>query len=119
MVQQLPATTCDETYSSRVVKGHRMRSEPCPIWGTAATISNRDGRLGTNVDSARAGGEYFISSTASAMLKDWDEYQKNLLTSWLIEQRRRGTRCPEISGWVLDKVARGRPPSVHERADNL
>jgi hypothetical protein len=95
-----------------------MTDTECPIWQTPAKSlpTTRDGQ---DVDSARAGGRYFVSGTASAMLKSWDEQKKVLLTSWLVEQRRLGVSCPEISSDTLDEAAKRRPPSVHDRADNL
>ena len=90
----------------------------CPIWQTPAKAlpTTRDGH---DVDSPRAGGRYFVSGTASAMLKSWDEPKKIQLTSWLIEQRRLGVSCPEISSTTLDEVPKRRPLSVHDRADAL
>lgn len=95
-----------------------MTDTECPIWQTPAKSlpTTRDGQ---DVDSARAGGRYFVSGTASAMLKSWDEQKKVLLTSWLVEQRRLGVSCPEISSDTLDEAAKRRPPSVHDRADNV
>lgn len=95
-----------------------MTDTKCPIWQTPAKSlpTTRDGQ---DVDSARAGGRYFVSGTASAMLKSWDEQKKVLLTSWLVEQRRLGVSCPEISSHTLDEAAKRRPPSVHDRADNV
>lgn len=97
-----------------------MSSEqkPCPIWGTPAKSlpTKRDGQ---DVDSARAGGRYFISGTAAGMLGSWDESKKIRLTSWLVEQRRLGVPCPEISSATLDEVTKRRPMSVHDRADSL
>jgi hypothetical protein len=71
------------------------------------------------VDSPRAGGRYFISGTASAILKNWDEHQKTVLTSWLVEQRRLGVSCPEVLSTTLEEIAKRRPMSVHDRADSL
>lgn len=97
-----------------------MTNGTCPIWGTAAEIADPDGRDGTHVvSSPRAGGEYFVSGTAAAMLTRWDETEKIQLTSWLIEKRRLGNPCPEISSYTLDEVKKRRPPSVHDRADML
>jgi len=96
------------------------REGKCLIWGTAAEIADPDGRDGTHVvSSPRAGGEYFISGTAAAMLKSRDESEKTQITSWLVEQRRLGVPCPEISSITLDEVTNRRPPPVHDRADTL
>lgn len=96
-----------------------MNDGPCPILEAPTKIADPDGRDGAEIDSARAGGRYFISGTASAMLKSWDEPKKVLLTSWLVEQRRLGVPCPEITSTTLDDVVKRRPLSVHRRADNL
>lgn len=96
-----------------------MAKNACPIWGTPATILGDDGRDGTAVDSSRAGGEYFVTGTAESMLSSLDESTKVRLTSWLVEQRRVGASRPEISSTTLDEVKARRPPTVHERADNL
>lgn len=95
-----------------------MTDSYCPIWQTAANAlpTTRDGQ---DVDSPRAGGRYFISGTASAMLKNWDEPEKVLLTSWLVEQRRLGVSCPKVLSATLEEVAKRRPMSVHDRADSL
>ena len=95
-----------------------MTDTCCPIWKTPAKAlpTTRDGQ---DVKSARAGGRYFVYGTASEMLKSWDNPQKVQLTSWLVEQRRLGISCPEISSTTLDEVTKKRPLSVHERADTL
>jgi hypothetical protein len=102
------------------VWGSVMSSEkkPCPIWGTPAQ-SLPPTRDGHDIESPRAGGRYFISGTAAAMLKSWGEPKRILLTSWLVEQRRLGVPCPEISSVTLDEAKQRRPLSVHDRADNL
>ncbi len=53
------------------------------------------------------------------MLQSWSDQEKVQLTSWLVEQRRLGVSCPDISSTVLREVRQRRPPSVLERADNL
>ncbi|PHS27740.1 MAG: hypothetical protein COA85_04580 [Robiginitomaculum sp.] len=90
----------------------------CPIWETPATITtgSRDGK---NVNSSRAGGEYFISGSAHTLLATVTEQEKTLLTSWLVKQRRLGVSTPEITSYILDEVKKEKPSSVHERADNL
>jgi len=95
-----------------------MTDISCPIWQTQALESSNN-RDGIDVDSTRAGGRYFVSGTASAMLNSWDELKKIQLTSWLVEQRRLGVSCPEISSTTLDDVTRRRTLSVHDRADTL
>lgn len=95
-----------------------MVEDLCPIWHTAAIFlpNTSDGQ---EVDSPRAGGRYFISRTASAMLKSWDVPKKIQLTTWLVEQRRLGISCPGVSSTSMDEVAKGRAMSVHDRATSL
>ena len=112
----------------------------CPIWGTTATVRNKS--RGLVVDSPRAGGRYFVSRGAEINLKyNEDELQrtgsfedgwnhaggrpseverlKARLTSWLVEQRRLGVRCPEITQKTIEEVGRRQNLTVHERADRL
>ena len=95
-----------------------MTDISCLIWQTPAKapLATRDGQ---DVDSPRAGGRYLVSNSASAILKSWDTPKKILLTSWLVEQRRLGVSCPEISSTTLEEVTKMRRPSVHDRADSL
>lgn len=90
----------------------------CPVWGTPARTvpTSRDGR---DVDSARAGGRYFISGTAEAILAGINEPAKARLTTWLVDQRHLGVECPEITSTIIDQIKRWRSLSVHERAGRL
>lgn len=93
-------------------------SNKCPIWGTQAE-TQKTSRDGINVDSARAGGRYFISGTAEARLVRADEFVKARLTTWLVEQHRLGVECPEVTGNILDEAERRRGLTAHERADRV
>lgn len=53
------------------------------------------------------------------IFRSMDEQQKVLLTSWIVEQRRLGAVCPNISSATFNNVKVRRPCTVHERADNL
>lgn len=96
-----------------------MANTTCPIWGTLATPIDVIGCDGIAVDSPRAGGEFFISGTANAILGNLDDKEKVLLTSWLVRQHRLGVIRPEISVQTLEEVKGWRFPAVHERADDL
>ena len=65
----------------------------CPIWWTPAKENYGDGD-GRKIISARAGGPYFISGSAVAVLENYnnDNPIKVRLTDWLVEQRRLGIR---------------------------
>ena len=92
----------------------------CPIWGTPARFDNSEGRDGIYPDSPRAGGKYFISGTAAVITqRKYDDQIKARLTSMLIEQRRLGNKCPEISSETIETAKRRPNLSVHERADRL
>lgn len=96
-----------------------MENTICPIWGTTATPIDAGGRDGIAIDSPRAGGEFFISGTANAMLANLNDKRKALLTFWLVQQHRLGVARPEISSQSLEDLEDWSFPSVHERADNL
>ena len=93
-------------------------SNRCPIWGTPAKRIPTS-LLGIEADSARAGGHYFITSTAVAMIESRPVEIKILLTTWLIEQRHLGVQCPTVTSDTLsDIVLRQRIP-LSERSDRL
>ena len=71
------------------------------------------------MDSPRAGGRYFISRRAEAVLKSCDDRLKVRLTTWLVEQRRLGISCPEIVTNTIDDAKQWRDTSVSDRADGI
>lgn len=95
-----------------------MTKTECPIWGTEAQSipTSRDVR---DIDSPRAGGRYFISRSAEAILGQLDEKNKVKLTSWLVEQRRLGVPCPEVLSNNISEIKLRRPQDIAERADNF
>ena len=91
----------------------------CAIWGTPAVGDGNAVDDGTLVDSPRAGGRYFVSGTAEAMLEPLDDRLKARLTTWLVEQRRLGNDRPEITSATINE-AQARPDlRVAERADRV
>ena len=71
-----------------------MTNATCSIWGTPAFEYPSHGGGGHLMDSPRAGGKYFVSGTAAAVLESRDDLVKARLTSWLVEQRRLGIERP-------------------------
>ena len=71
------------------------------------------------MDSPRAGGRYFITGTEAALRRYTTERERARLTSWLVEQRRLGAECPEVTTKAVEDTKRRPPLSVHERADQL
>ena len=96
-------------------------NEVCQIWGTRASPipNSRKGRDGHYLDSPRAGGEYFISRTATEVLKKYDERIKARLTTWLIDQRWLGEETPEVGTSTVKEVKKRQNLSSLERADRL
>ena len=91
----------------------------CAIWNTVATDMSEPGRDGFLLDSPRAGGRYFISRTAAAMLESRNERAKARLTSWLVDQRRLGSRYPEVMSSSIEEAARYPDLTVWQRVDRL
>lgn len=92
----------------------------CAIWGTPATeLEAHDYGDKKVLNSPRAGGKYLITGTAAATVALWDDSDKVLLTSWLVEQRRLGVVCPEIYSHILDEAKSRRLSRIMERADAL
>ena len=91
----------------------------CAIWGTPAVRDGNTGGDGTVLDSPRAGGRYLVSGSAVPMLAGLDGRLKARLTTWLVEQRRLGNDCPEITVATIEE-AEARPDlRVAERADRV
>ena len=90
----------------------------CAIWDTPAEELpiDRDGR---QIDSPRTGGLYFISGTAAEELRTCDDREKVRLTDWLVEQRRLGETCPEITTSAIEVAKRARGSHVHDRTDGI
>ncbi len=96
-----------------------MTADKCPIWGTPAERSGDRNRDGVNTISPRAGGQYFISGTAKAVLPNRSDTVKAQLTTWLIDQRELRIEWPEITAEIIEQVKQRQPLPVHERADRL
>ncbi len=94
-------------------------NEARPIWGTAAKVTQDDARDGKRVDSPRAGGRYFVTGTAESVLETCCDRAKIRLTDWLVEQRRLGDDCPNISPTTVKDARRRRNKTVSGRADSI
>ena len=96
-----------------------MEYSPCPIWNIAASGEYFSHKNVKRIDSSHAGGEYSISGEAIECLKQLDERGKARLTSWLVDQRRLGVKCPEIDSNTITMAKQQKDLSVHDRADRL
>ena len=96
-----------------------MEYSPCPIWNIAASGEYLSHKNVTRIDSPRAGGEYLISGEAIECLTQLGERSKARLTSWLVDQRRLGVKCPEIDSNTITMAKQQKDLSVHDRADRL
>ena len=91
----------------------------CPIWNTPASVKSPIEEFGKRIDSPRAGGWYFITQQAITLLPKIDNRVKARLTTWLVDQRRLGVKCPEISMERIAEAQQRQDLSVHDRADRL
>ena len=91
----------------------------CLIWDTPAYRESLFDRDVERIDSPRAGGEYLISGEAIECLTQLDDRGKARLTSWLVDQRRLGVKCPKILRQTITMVEQQKDLSVLERADRL
>ena len=74
------------------------------------------------MDSPRAGGRYSFDDRLTYHRWNYDsdsDDERARLTSWLVDQRRMGEDCPEVTRGVLEYSRRRHPLTVHERADRL
>ena len=92
-------------------------SVQCAIWGTDATYQHVGDAL--QYDLPRAGGKYLITGTAVAMLQKLDQPARAKLTTWLVDQRRSGNECPEITSSTLTLVKSLAPLKVEFRCDRF
>ena len=90
----------------------------CLIWGTKADMERQSIEY-SFVNSPRTGGRYKINHEESLRIPAKDELEKARLTSWLIEQRQLGEKCPVVTANVVEDAIRRPRLSVHERADRL
>ena len=96
-----------------------MTDTICPIWGTpATTLDGYQGRDGEAVHSERAGGSYFISGTAQAVLAGRSDIQKVALTNEICDHNALGSVI-EISSTTLDALPSKPNLLAPERADRL
>lgn len=95
-----------------------MDQEICPIWGLDASIASTS-RDGVVVNSLRAGGKYFISRNATLELRNSDTALKARLTTWLVDQRKLGTDCPEVLTTTLANIKTQRFLGIIERRDRV
>ena len=94
------------------------REVECAIWNTTARVVE-NGADSLLIDSARAGGLYWISGRADTVVQRENERVKALLTSLLIEKRLAGEKHPKIDVNTIEESKDRRPMSVPERADRL
>ncbi|MDE0291788.1 MAG: hypothetical protein OXK19_04665 [Candidatus Dadabacteria bacterium] len=91
----------------------------CPIWQTPANCEYADNWM-LWVNSPRAGGEFYIHQDIEKDIEGrYNDCVKARLTSWLIEQRLLGVKCPKITGTEIKKVLERRALSELKRADRL
>ena len=92
----------------------------CFIWGSDAIVIglSRKSEVMT-VDSPRAGGRYSITREAEKTVNELNDDEKARLTTWLLDQRLRGSESPEVTTGAANHARRRPPLPVHERTDRL
>jgi hypothetical protein len=82
-----------------------LKPTTCPIWGTPAEELPKTGDR-REIVSPRAGGRYAISGTVEATLEHHplDDRERQLLTDWIVGQRREGKKSSFISSYALTEV---------------
>jgi hypothetical protein len=90
-------------------------SVQCAIWKInceARNINpNSDGR---GCFCSRAGGEYYISGSAEAVLRNKNDNFKRHLTTYIVDSHRNGI-CPEITTDTLESIIENTPPITQRR----
>ena len=92
----------------------------CPIWDLPVPKEKISSTTnGTNVDSARAGGLYFVHHDVFDAVKILDVPQKVMLTSWLVEMRQIGISRPKITTATLKNLNKKPAQGPYSRAIDL
>lgn len=94
-------------------------AQKCLIWDTPAKVSRDNSILTIYVDSPRSGGKYSVELLTGKRLISLAHREKVRLTNWLVEQRRLGTTCPEITTNAVEEAKQWRDIGLSDRADNL
>ena len=97
--------------------------QKCLIWETLAEvrtyIDDRSAARTFLVDSVRTDGMYRIDMFTKHSLEDCDDRTKARLTTWLLEQRKRGEAAPTITKEDIENAKRRQDLPIAERADRL
>lgn len=96
--------------------------QTCKIWRENAKVGplalNADKVMGSNVESPRAGGKYWISDICSQQLSKNETLLRIKLTNWIVDENRLGN-TPKITQEIIAKVKSRPNLNVHKRADRL
>lgn len=98
-------------------------SDNCVIWGTPVyTIDKNypDNTIVNVYDSPRAGGKYQMDlSLNNSISRECEKHCKARLTTWLINQRKQGDPCPEITRNDIKTAREGQDMRVPQRVDRV
>ena len=97
--------------------------DKCMIWGTPARLIDtiQTGETIVDVyDSPRAGGRYRMNLFLGDYIPDERKARfKARLTTWLVNQRKQGDHCPEITQDDIETALEGQNMRVPQRADRV
>ena len=91
----------------------------CPIWKTPATDIGMLPGAYSGIDSPRTGGEYAIELVVQQGIGNISDPLKVRLTSWLINQRKRGVLLPVITMQLMEAAVGWGDMDMSMRVDNL
>ncbi len=92
----------------------------CPIWGTPAEKIPTDNSFLPKFYSARTNGDYRIRSDQRSSIRELlDDRGKARLTTWLINQRNHGVRCPNVTRQAIEIAQNARDMSVMDRMNRV
>ena len=95
-------------------------NEECAIWQTPAKRKPAQTLPFTSwIDSPRTGGEYLIDDDWVDFAQGHGERCKARLTSWLVDQRRLGNRCPEVTREKIEAARNAQDMRVSQRVDRV
>jgi len=97
-----------------------MAEGKCAIWGTEAKEKDFPAKDVVWCDSPRAGGKYQVSYSVADAVRSGGEGACAKFTTWLVNQRRSGSVCPELLDTDLAlEIIQGKFSSTSERIDRF
>ena len=91
----------------------------CPIWETPIRVIHFDSSSGLKCYSPRAGGEYRITKDAIEDNGRLKLSERAAITTWLVDERRRGNKSPLINNENISEIKSREPLKLSEIRDRF